>query len=232
MGELHPSPTARQGNIPSTAITKGRHRDLGPFSANREVWCRQCGFRCNLDRDIRNIDEFAGETITSGNELTNGSFENWTAGSPDNWTISGTVTQEQSSGYYDWRDNGSSSVKITRSGSDISLSQNASTPSDFNSNILRFGVRVKCSTADVIRLQVDVNGISYYSVYNRPEQRFQELFVLINCPVSVSSLTVYIKADSADGTAYVDAGMLSRDGNPTSASIGSGCPHCGSYDYF
>ncbi len=229
---LHPSSTARTGNIPSNAVTRGRHRDIGPFSADKEVWCRQCGFRCNLDRDARNVNQFAGETITSGNVLSNGSFEDWTASSPDDWTLSGSVTQETTSGYYDWRDDGVSSVKIVRDGSSISLIQDASTPSDFNSNTLIFGVRVKSITNGIVRLRVDVNSTSYYSKYNVAQQRFQELSLLVNCSASVSSLTVYILVDNADGTAYVDSATLMRSGDPTTAAISAGCPHCGSFNYY
>ena len=229
---LHPSSTARTGNIPSNAVTRGRHRDIGPFSADKEVWCRQCGFRCNLDRDARNVNQFAGETITSGNVLSNGSFEDWTASSPDDWTLSGSVTQETTSGYYDWRDDGVSCVKKVRDGSSISLIQDASTPSDFNSNTLIFGVRVKSITNGIVRLRVDVNSTSYYSKYNVAQQRFQELSLLVNCSASVSSLTVYILVDNADGTAYVDSATLMRSGDPTTAAISAGCPHCGSFNYY
>ncbi len=260
MGELHPSSTARRGNIPTDAATKGINADVTAFPASKEVWCAQCGFRCNLARDAQKIDEFAGETIGKGFsitdhdydspgedhdydgsgrtttslsvELSNGSFENWTAGSPDNWTISGTVSEETSEGYFDDSDDGSSSAKIIRAGSDISLSQVMSTPSDFNSNIVIFRIRVKSSTNEVIRLRVDVNSAAYYSAYNIAQQNFQELSILVICPVSVSSLTVYILADDADGTAYVDQAILTRDGNPTTITVSSGCPMCGSYNYY
>ena len=232
MGDLHPSKTARHGNVPSSAITKGIHKDVGPFSANTEVWCRQCGFRCNTQRDARNINEFAGETITSGNELSNGSFENWTAGSPDNWTVNaGSVTEETTVGNYDWTDAGSSSAKFTRSGSDISISQAASTPSDFNSNIVIFRVRVKSATNDVVGLRMDINSDFHYSSYNVAQQMFQELSIKVKAPSSVTSLTVYVLADNQDGTAYVDQSILMRDGNPTTVSVTGGCPHCGSFDY-
>lgn len=233
MGELHPTRTAKIGHIPADdVIQTGRHRDLGPFSDLKAVWCKQCGFPCRLDRDARNIEEFSGGVITSGNVLSNGSFEDWTAGSPDSWTVTGTVTQNTTSGYYDWTDDGVSSCKITRSGSDISLSQSASTPSDFNSNILGFRARVKSGTSDVIRLRADVNGTSYYSNYNITQQRFQDLVVTVTCPTTVSSLTVYILADSVNGTAYVDSAILSRNGSPTTSAAGSGCPLCTSYNYY
>ena len=232
MGETHPSATARRGNVPSTAITKGIHADSGPFSANTEVWCQQCGFRCNTQRDAHGIDVFVGETITSGNILTNGSFENWTGGNPDNWTEnSGSITQETTSGNFEWTDDGTSSAKFARSGSDISVSQTPATPSNFNDNRVTFRTRVKCVTNDVIRLRMDINGTSYYSNYNVAQQRFQELSISVNAPETVSSLAVYILADNQDGTAYVDAAFLSRSGNPTTDSVDSGCPHCGSFDY-
>ncbi len=230
--ELHPSPTARHGNIPTNAVTKGRHADTGPFPAAQEVWCSQCGFRCNLARDARNINEFSGQTITSGNELTNGSFEDWTGGSPDNWSVSGSVTQETTDGFFDWRDEGVSSVKIVRSGSDISLSQSASTPSDFNDNIVIFGARVKSTTNGVIRLTMAINGTTHSSSYNVAQQRFQDISLRVQAPASVSSLTVKILADSQDGTAYVDVATLARNGSPTTSSVDSGCPHCGSFNYF
>lgn len=232
MGETHPSSTARRGNVPSNAITKGVHADRGPYSANTEVWCQQCGFRCNTQRDASGIDEFVGETITSGNELTNGSFENWTGGNPDDWTEnSGSVTQETTEGNFEWTDDGTSSSLFTRSGSDISVSQAASTPSDFNDNIIIFRARVKSTTNDVIRLRLDINGTSYYSSYNVAQQRFQELSISVNNPITVSSLTVYILADNQDGSAYVDTAILARNGNSTTASVDIGCPHCGSFDY-
>lgn len=230
--ELHPSPTAKSGNLPSDDVVKtGVNSDLGAFPATKDVYCKQCGFVCNTDRDIKNVDEFAGETITSGTELSNGSFEDWTAGSPDDWTLSGAVTEETSAGYFDDSDEGTSSAKITRSGSDISLSQVMATPSDFNGNTVIFRARVKSSTNEVIRLRVNVNSVSYYSSYSSAQQNFQELAVTVICPTVVSSLTVYILADNADGTAYVDLAMLARSGNPTTAAVRAGCPHCGSYNY-
>jgi len=259
LNELHPSKTARSGNILSKAVTRGVNADLGPFSASKEVWCRQCGFRCNLERDARNIDEFAGETIGKGftitdhdydapgedldydgtsrttsdlsEELSNGSFEDWTAGSPDDWTLSGSVTETTTSGYYDY-DGGVTSCEITRDGSDISLSQTEATPSNFNSNDIVFRARVKSGVNEVIRLQVDINGTSYYSHYNIAQQRFQELSINLKCPATVSSLTVYILADSVDDTAYVDSVILARSGNPTTVTASAGCPHCSSYNYF
>jgi len=261
MQELHPSKTARFGNIPSSAVNRGIHADTGPFSADREVWCRQCGFRCNLGRDARNIDEFAGETIGKGFEITdhdydgahgedhdydgsgrtivassedlsNGSFEDWTAGSPDSWSVTGTVTQNTTSGYFEWSDNGSSSAELTRSGSDISLSQAMATPSDFNGNMITFRVRVKSLVNDVIQVRVTVNGVSHDSGYNVAQQRFQDVSVLVNLPAVVSSLTVYILANSSDGLAYLDIATLMRSGDPTTISHAAGCPHCSSYDYF
>lgn len=232
MNEIHPSPTARTGNISTNAITKGLHADKGPFRASQEVWCRQCGFRCNLGRDARNVDVYAGEVLTSTTELTNGSFENWTAGSPDDWTLSGSVSQETAAGYFDKADDGVSSCKVVRSSSDISLSQAMGTPSDFNGNIINYRARVKSSTNEVIRLRVDMNGTTYYSGYNIGQQRFQDVSLNLTCPVTVSSLTVYILADSSDGTAYVDFCTLMRNGNSVTSTVQAGCPHCGSYNYY
>ena len=232
MGELHPSSTARRGNVPSNAVIQGIHADRGPFSAATEVWCQQCGFRCNTQRDAKGINEFAGETITAKNELSNGSFENWTAGDPDNWTEnSGTITQETTDGNFEWSDDGTSSAKFTRSGSDISVSQAEGTPSDFNDQRVIFRVRVKSATNGVIRLRMDINGTSHFSRYNVAQQRFQELSISVNVPETVTSLTVFILADDQNGTAYVDTTILARSGNPSTVSGSSGCPHCHSFDY-
>ena len=460
MAELHPSPTARHGYLPSEdVITKGINADIGPFSATKDVYCKQCGFPCNLARDLRNVDEFAGESITSGNYLGstttdsqtvlllhgdgtdgsttftdssasartvtvngnvqidtaqsvfgtgsilfdgtgdylsvadsndwnfgtdnfmvelrarfnslasnqcfisqtsedtlnqisftyvssgdyldvsitssgvevlrfktgalsfsintwysilfsrngntwyiiingesktltkyqgfysatcpnvvgllnigatnsgtanfmngwldeirivkgrasipiftpplnaylinngNGSFENWTGGSPDYWGLSGTVTQVTTAGFFDPSDDGTSSARIIRSGLSISLNQEIITPSTFNNQHITFRARVKSSTNNVIRLRMDMNGTSYYSSYNIAHQRFQEISISVQAPVTVSSLTVYILADNANGTAYVDQSILARDGNPTTASVTAGCPHCGSFNY-
>ena len=249
----HPSKTARTGNLPSdSVVSTGVNRDLGPFPATKDVYCKQCGFPCNLARDLRGVDQFAGETIGKGflitdhdydggertttdlsAELDNGSFEDWTAGSPDNWTVAGTtVTEETTTGYFDDSDDGASGAKIVRAGSDVSLSQAMGTPSDFNGNTVNFRVRVKSSTMRVIRLRVDVNSVSYYSSYSIAQQNFQELACVIICPATVSSLTVYILADNANGTAYIDQAILRRSGNPTTAKVSAGCQHCGSYNYF
>jgi hypothetical protein len=264
MADLHPSKTAKSGHLPSDDfISRGVNRDVGAFPATKDVYCKQCGFPCNLARDIRKIDQFAGESIGQGfkitdhgyptreeidggeiyegserttvslsAELSNGSFEDWTTGNPDSWTLSGSVTEETSSGYFDESDDGSSSCKITRSGSDISLSQTMANPSDFGNNTIIFRARVKSSTNEVIRLRVDVNSVSYYSSYNIAQQNFQELSCLVICPATVSSLIVYILADSANGTAYIDQCILHRSGNPITATVSAGCPQCGSFNYY
>ena len=135
-------------------------------------------------------------------------------------------------GYFDPSDDGTSSAQITRLGSTISLSQSASTPSNFNSNIAVFRIRVKSTTAGVIRLRLRIDSVDYYSSYNIAQQRFQELSVTRICPASVSSLSVAVLADNADGTAYVDQAILARNGSPTTVSITSGCPSCGSSSYY
>jgi hypothetical protein len=260
----HPSSTAKEGHLPSEGVVhRGINADIGAFKATKDVYCKQCGFPCNLNRNAKNVDEFAGETIGYGfkitdhgyptrseidagdiyegsersttslsAELSNGSFEDWTAGNPDSWTLSGSVTEETSSGYFDDSDDGTSSCRITRSGSDISLSQTLATPSDFNDNTIVFRARVKSSTAEVIRLRVDVNSVTYYSTYNYAQQNFQELSCMVICPATVSSLTVYILADNANGTAYIDQCILRRSGNLTTVSMVAGCSHCGSYNYY
>jgi len=257
MSDLHPSVTGG-GNRISEPVTKGVNRDLGPLKEAQEVRCKFCGFACNLGRDARNIDEFAGETNGKGflitdhvytvpytgedrtttdlsNELSNRSFEDWTAGDPDSWTISGSATETTTAGYYDKTDpdEGSTSALLARSGSDISLSQDAGTASDFNGETIRFKVKVKCSTYGVVRLRVLINTtLSYYSGYNRGQENFEDLGITVKCPATVSSLTVYILADSADGSAYVDTASLLRSGNTTTATVTSGCSHCGSFNYY
>ena len=263
----HPSSSAKEGNRYSTPVTKGVNRDLGPYKEAQEVYCKQCGFACNLGRDARGIDEFAGETVGKGisitdhayglqgseaagytpyvgsdrttsslsNELSNRSFEDWTAGDPDSWTISGSATETTTEGYFDKTDPdlGSTSALLTRSGSSISLSQDAGTAADFNDEYVRFKVKVKCSTKGVIRLRVLVNTtLSYYSGYNRGQEMFEDLSMTVKCPATVSALTVYILADNADGSAYVDSASLLRSGNVTTAAVNSGCPHCGSFNYY
>jgi hypothetical protein len=258
----HPSKTAKRGNIRATPIKTGVHADFGPLEEGRYVYCKQCGFPCHLGRDARNVDQFAGETIRQStqvtdhgyldrseqgsgiydgdtrvtsllsNEISNGSFENWTAGNPDNWTVSGSVSQNSTDGYYDRSDDGLSSLEATRNGSDISISQSPSTPSDFNQNTVRFKARVKCATFEVVRLRIDVNGQSYYSAYNRGQQRFEDVGLSVLCPASVSSITVYILLDSQNATAYIDDCVLTRSGNTATASVTFGCPMCGSTNYF
>lgn len=171
-----------------------------------------------------------GELI-SGSQLFNGSFENWTGGNPDTWTVSGSVTQATLAGYFDPSDDGASALKITKTSSTISLSQSASTPSLFGGNIVTFRARVKSLVNDVVILRLTVNGVDHYSSYSIAQQRFQELSVLVNCPQTVSSLSVAILADNASGTAYVDQCKLARNGNPIVVNSVSGCPHCASFNY-
>lgn len=259
MRNLHPSSSAKQGHRPSNPITTGVNRDLGPYREAEEVFCKQCGFPCNLGRDARNVDQFAGETIGKGftitdhvytvpydgtdrtttdltEDLSNGTFEDWTAGDPDDWTVSGTtITEETAAGYYDADDTSvtdSSSAKFVRSSSDVSLSQTLGTPSDFNDDNIVFRARVKCTTRGVIRLRVAINSINYDSGYNRGQQNFEDITISIKCPVTVSSLIVYLLADSEDGTAYVDNVRLMRDSNPTTVTPVAGCAQCGSYNYY
>jgi len=237
MPELHPSPTARTDARQTNAVLKGRHKDIAAYKATRIVWCRQCGFRCNLDRDTRNLTEFCGDSITSGNAITNGTFENWTGSNPDDWTVSGSVTQNTTEGYYDDTefDKGgfdSNSLKLVRSGSDITLSQSLSTPSNFNNNIIYFGAKVKCSTLGVVRLSITIDSITYYSRYNRGQQAFESVSMTVKAPSSVSSISVSILADNENGTAYVDSVSLIRPSNPTTAGFGGGCPHCQSFNYY
>ena len=134
-------------------------------------------------------------------------------------------------GYFDPSDDGTSSALITKTSSTISLSQTPSTPSDFNGNIVTFRARIKSLTNGVVRLRLTINGTAYYSDYNTAQQRFRDLVVTRICPATVSSLSVAVLADDASGTAYVDQCILARNGNPTSPTITSGCPHCGSSNY-
>jgi len=234
MSELHPSSTARHGYRHTDAIYTGSHRDIQPFRASRIVWCRQCGFRCNLDRDARGIGVFSGETLTDGNEITNGGFENWTAGSLDDWTSSGTITEETTNidkGSIN-ETLGSSSAKIVRAGSDASLNQAMGTPSDFNSNRIYIRARVKSTVKDIVRLSIVINSTTYCTSYNRGQQVFEDISTTIKCPATVASLTIYILADSEDGTVYVDNVSLLRSGNSTTAAFAAGCPHCLSYNYY
>lgn len=234
MKDLHPSSTARSGYRHTDAIERGKHRDIGPFRASRIVWCKQCGFRCNLDRDARGIGVFSGDSLTDGNEVTNGGFENWTAGSPDDWTVSGSVAEETT--IIDKRDFnetiGSSSCKIVRAGSDVSLNQAMGTPSDFNSNRIYVRARVRSTVKDIVRLKIIVNSTTYYSSYNRGQQTFEDISTIIKCPATVSSLTLYILADSEDGTVYVDNVSMLRSGNSTTSTFAAGCPLCGTYNYY
>jgi len=233
----HPTRTARSGHPQITTVSRGPHADLGALPEAKRVYCRNCGFICNLARDARVRDwELTGHTIVSSNELSNGSFEDWTAGSPDDWTVSlngGTITQNTTDGFFDFRDGGISSAELLRSGSGsgISLTQSMATPSDFNNQIVSFSVRVKCSTNGVITIILAINGIDHQRGYNVSEQRFQELTVTEQSPTTVSSLTVSILSDSTVATAYIDSASLSRDGAPPDVSVSSGCPNCGSGFY-
>lgn len=259
---MHPTPTARHGHLRSDdVVTRGVNADTGPYRATMDVYCSQCGFVCNLDRDIRNVDEFAGEEITIANGLQNGSFEHWTGSTPDNWTVNGSVAQVSTPGYFDHSDFGTSSIQLIQTGiitagdlllgtgrfvllhtgghiqlgqsgvRNVSIGQQISNPSAFNGQNLTFRARVKSLTNDVVKLRVLMNDVSYYSSYNIAQQAFQEMHVQVKCPGVVSVLAVYIMADNAIGTAYVDQAYLARNGNSTTSDVTAGCPSCGSFFY-
>jgi len=227
----HPSQTARQGNLYNETVTKGINRDLGPLKEASFVYCKQCGFICNTSRDAKGINEFAGETITSGNLLANGSFENWTGSNLDSWTVTGSVTKTSTSGYFDKTDDGSYSIKITRAGTTISLTQNDTDVASYSTYTVTFRAKVKCTTKDMIRLAMTINSVTYYSNYNRGQQMWEDISVVHKSTSLITEVDVYILADNANGTAYVDCSTLMSDGLQTALGATSGCPHCSSYFY-
>ena len=227
----HPSQTAKQGNLYNETVTRGINRDKGPLRESSYVYCCQCGFICNTTRDSKGVNEFSGETITSGNLLNNGSFENWTLTTLDNWTVTGSVTKTSTSGYFDNTDDGSYSILITRAGTTISLTQNNTDVASYNTYNVTFRARVKCITKDVIRLAMTINSVTYYSNYNRGQQNWDDISVVVKSLTPITSVDVYILADNTNGIAYIDSSTLMSDGYATTADVNSGCPHCGSYDY-
>ncbi len=47
------STTSRRSHIDSSSVSHGRNAEHTSFKDSHYVHCRQCGFMCNIDRDIR-----------------------------------------------------------------------------------------------------------------------------------------------------------------------------------
>lgn len=228
--ETHPSPTAKQGFLDYRAMRNPGAVDV-PESGY--VHCRQCGFVANSARDAKNIDGDGG-SASSTSMLTDGGLENWTGNTLDSWAITGsTVTKETTRGFYrHYVDSaGSASAKLVRAGSDITISGTVSSPSGANGEALWLMAWVKCETNNVVRLRLRINGTDYYSAYNEAQVNWRQLSVRRDAISSISSMSVAILADNADGTAYVDDLLLQRAGSIPTEAVSAGCPQCGSFFY-
>jgi len=166
--------------------------------------------------------------LIGGNFLVNGGFENWAAGTSftnpanatviaDSWAIvkSGTslsttdVTRDSGT-----IDSGTYSAKfnITAGGSSnsiVGMSQTIVNASQYASQSMIFGLKVKCGTASKARLKFYDGTTTSYSSYHTGGGTFELLTVSVVMAASPSVLTVSLEITSDfTGAVYADSGFV------------------------
>lgn len=162
-----------------------------------------------------------GPDVARANLLTNGGFEIWQRGSgpftagfsADRWAVnlaSGDTLSVSQNGAAANLDAGSqycAAATFTRSTGGSNLEQN------FNEMLVRlrgntisFSARVKCSTANAVRLRI-FDGSSNYSAYHTGSGNYETLTVTRALMIGTANLLIDFMFD-ASCTAYIDNAML------------------------
>lgn len=152
-------------------------------------------------------------TVNPTNLLANGNFESWSAGTsaaPDGWTTTGAdieVAKETTIIKV-----GSSSVKITRNGTDCLIYQ--SIIGDYGlaywkGRTITAGCWVYATVADRARLRFSSGGEIYgYSSYHTGNSTWQFLTVTTTISATASAANLHLLVDTGDTSAYFDGAML------------------------
>jgi len=146
------------------------------------------------------------------NLLSNGDFENWSAGTavaPDGWLIYGassTVAREATIIKL-----GTYSAKLTRNGTDCNLYQtNIHIPKGiayWKGRKIIFGSWVYSTIADRARLLLYDGVQSVYSSYHTGNSTWQLLTVTITVDASATEITPQYQVDTGNTSAYFDGAM-------------------------
>ena len=138
------------------------------------------------------------------NYLLNGDMEDWTAGSPDSWTLSGagaTVAQETTiikAGTY--------SAKLTRVGTDCYLYQQIHATEGVNwwkGGTYEFGAWVYCTTADVASIVV-YDGVDTTQSDLHGGTGWEYLHIAHKVSLSATEVTIRLQIEDTNASAYFD----------------------------
>jgi hypothetical protein len=146
----------------------------------------------------------------SGNELNNGNFEDWTAGTtvaPDAWTLggSGTIAREGTT-----KKIGNYSAKMTMSGSPVWLGQyfHAEKGIDYwKGRTATFSCWVYATQGNTAVLNLN-DGSDYWSSYHTGDSTWQLLTITHTISGSATSVGLAIHVRNYDATIYFDGAML------------------------
>lgn len=100
--------------------------------------------------------------------VKNGIFSSWTGAVPDNWSVSGTISQESDAKV------GSYSAKITGLGE---IYQALSNPSSFHGKTMTMSCWVKCSDVSKARIGIQDSDGNSWSDYHSGSGEWERLFV-------------------------------------------------------
>jgi hypothetical protein len=187
-------------------LTGGTFTDTG---TNTQIRC----LHSNL------LSAYVPKNSNDSNLFYNGSMESWSAGTsvaPDGWTLSGAgaaVARDAVTVKH-----GAYSAKLTRSGTDLVLTQSLFT-TDIGLNYLRgrqlvFGAWVWASVANTARLSLSTTANSAQSLYHSGNSTWQFLSLTINIPSAAVACVPYIEVNNNNTVVYVDAVAINYGGVP------------------
>jgi len=173
---------------------------------------------------IRNLYNYAiaayvPKKSNDSNLFYNGSMESWSAGTsvaPDGWTLSGAgaaVARDAGTVIH-----GTYSAKLTRSGTDLVLTQSLFT-TDIGLPYLKgrqliFGAWVWASVANTARLSISTVTNAAQSIYHSGNSTWQFLSATINIPTAATACVPYIEVNNTNTAIYVDAVAINYGGVP------------------
>ena len=153
------------------------------------------------------------------NLFYNGSMEAWSAGTsvaPDGWTLSGTsaaVARDATTIKH-----GAYSAKLTRSGTDLVLTQSLFTTDIglpyLKSRQLVFGAWVWASVANTARLSISTVANAAQSIYHSGNSTWQFLSLTINIPTAAVACVPYIEVNNTNTSVNVYAVAINYGGVP------------------
>ena len=148
-------------------------------------------------------------SVNPTNLLSNGNFENWSAGTavaPDGWTLdSGTIASEGTIKLIN-----SYSAKLTRVGTNNLLTQDIQGTKGytyFRGKTLTFGCWVYATVADRARLRLSDGTQATYSSLHTGNSTWQWLTATITVDVSATNIYVQCGIVTGDTSAYFDGAI-------------------------